>query len=112
MTLKLAQNWCMRGSSRRVIGNSPYQSIPTKCTLNLEASARRAPVGENKYVYIYIKAKQVSGVLGVESSSNNDSPPHRHRLQNEMLQGGFGDFYSIATVACGKEAMASTVATQ
>ena len=60
------------------------------------------------YIYIY-KAEQVSGVLGVESSSNNDSPPHRHRLQNEMLQGGFGDFYSIATVACGNAAMVSTV---
>jgi len=24
-----------------------------------------------------------------------------------MLQGGFGDFYSIATVACSKEAMGS-----
>ena len=84
----------------------------SKYTLKLEASARRAPVGV-KQVSIYIcKAKQVSGVLGVESLSNNDSPPHRHRLQNEMLQGGFGDFYSIATVACGKEAMASTVAAQ
>ena len=29
-----------------------------------------------------------------------------------MLQGGFGDFISIATVACGNAAMASTVAAQ
>ena len=91
----------------------PYHSLQSpKYTLNLEASARRAPVGVKQVcIYIY-KAEQVSGVLGVESLSNNDSPPHRHRLQNEMLQGGFGDFYSIATVACGKEAMASTVAAQ
>ena len=69
---------------RRMVPHSGYLSSPqtTKCTLNLEASARRAPVGV-KQVYIY-KAEQVSGVLGVESSSNNDSPPHQHRLQNEM----------------------------
>ena len=29
MTLKIPQKWHMCGSSRRVIGNSPFQSIPT-----------------------------------------------------------------------------------
>ena len=42
-------------------------------------------------------------------SINNDSPPHRHRLQTRCFRVGlgFGDFYSIATVVCGKEAMGS-----
>ena len=34
------------------------------------------------------------------------------KKMKKMLQGGFGDFYSIATVACGNAAMVSTVATQ
>ena len=29
MTLKIPQKWHMCGSSRRVIGNTPFQSIPT-----------------------------------------------------------------------------------
>jgi hypothetical protein len=37
------------------------------------------------YIYMYNQAKQVSRVLGVESSSNNDSPPHRHRLQTRCF---------------------------
>ena len=29
MTLKIPQKWHMCGSSRRIIGNTPFQSIPT-----------------------------------------------------------------------------------
>ena len=59
----------------------------TKYTLNIEASAQSRLRRRETSKYIYMNSERVSGMLGVESSSNSDSPPHRHRLQTRCFPG-------------------------
>jgi len=75
----------MQGCTKAVSCLRPKKD--TKYTLNIEASAQSRLRRRETSKYIYMKSERVSGMLGVESSSNSDSPPHQHRLQTRCFPG-------------------------
>ena len=75
----------MQGCTKAVSCLRPKKD--TKYTLNIEASAQSRLHRRETSKYIYMKSERVSGMLGVETSSNSDSPPHRHRLQTRCFPG-------------------------
>jgi hypothetical protein len=75
--------WQSQGKTKRL--SAPFPGVAR----GFGASCLRR---RKNVIHIYNQAKQVSRVLGVESSSNNDSPPHRHRLQTRCFRVGLGIF--------------------